>query len=70
MRSILTLLAWTSVRVDNALPAGVSCLDLFRLERLVQAARLAFESSWSFTPSNLKCVEPSLNKCITFRVAS
>ena len=60
MRSILTLLGWTSVRVDNALPAGVSCLGLFRLERIVEAARLAFESSWSFTVSNLKFVEPSI----------
>lgn len=62
MRSILTLLGWTSVRVDNnALPAGVSCLlDLFRLERIVQAAQMAFESSWSFTVSNLKCVEPTI----------
>ena len=56
----LTLLGWTSVRVDNALPAGVSCLGLFRLDHIVQTARLAFESSWSFTVSNLKCVEPSI----------
>ena len=60
MRSILTLLGWTSVRVDNALPAGVSCLGFFRLERIVEAARLAVERSWSFTVSNLKCVEPSI----------
>ena len=60
MRNILTLLGWTSVRVDDALPAGFSYLGLFRLERIVQAVRLAFESVWSFTVSNLKVVEPSI----------